>query len=187
VPVKATQFVALVTLVAGCAKQMPVGVSLVSPEQSRFEGEIRPRYFELQHEKDGWIRVEVAEGMRQIDSALDKGVEVPVASADVPKGQYDKLRFAYVMVREPTPMAPQVPPAEGGISGERDDPAGGISGSREPTSAPAAEPVREEGEIVLDQKFCLDGTVGQQIVVEITRDESSLGAAPRFTLKAPGC
>jgi hypothetical protein len=185
--VKATQLVALVTLLAGCAKQMPVGVSLISPERARFEGEIRPRWFELDHVQDGWIRIEVTEGMRSIDSALDKGVEVPVASAAVPKGQYDKLRFAYVIVRDPVPMAPEVPPAEGGISGSRDDPAGGISGSRAPTSAPPSEPVREEAEVVLDQKFCLDGTAGQQIVVEITRDESTLGAAPRFTLEAPGC
>jgi len=182
--------VLIASFASGCAKQQPVNVSLMSPQQKQYEGEIRPRFFELDHEKKGWIRVEITDGMRTIDDELHKGVEVPVAAAEVPKGHYDKVRFGYVLIHQPAPVAPSVPEVHGAISGERnpnEDMSGpSVSGER-PHDAPPAEPVREEGEVILDQPFCLDGTDGQQIVVEITRDESSLGAAPRFTLKAPGC
>lgn len=69
---------------AGCARVASVDIAM----SGRSELALVPREVELQHERDGWIRVDLA-------PRTTSGGETELATVEIPKGRYEAIRLVY--------------------------------------------------------------------------------------------
>lgn len=146
----------------GCAREVAVDIAMTGESPLS----IAMEYVELQHEDEGWIRVDLAPAVR-------RGSEpVVLATAQLPRGRYDALRVVY----RATPSGRQVnEPRSGGLSAARPGLDDGPDAAR-----------RGAEEATLWRPFCVT-SADDQIVLRLLPVDPVSGGTLQVDLRAPQC
>ncbi|MBX2802653.1 MAG: hypothetical protein KTR31_33545 [Myxococcales bacterium] len=155
------------TAAMGCgAKTAPVALSMVAKEAPSGDVKIEPVSLMLNHEKDGWVSVDVSGS----PAMLEQGAAVALASADVPTGKYMGAKMTYKVHSMPAP-APEPEPEPAAEEGAVEKKSMMRSEGGDEEAAPAAEegamekkamkrgppePVVTEETAEFGKEFCVD-------------------------------
>lgn len=143
----------------GCARVASVDIAMTG----RSELAVVPREVELQHEKEGWIRVDLA------PRSTSPG-QTELATADLPKGRYEAIRLVY-----------DVSPGDREVRESRG--AGGVYAER---PGGAAVPKAEREEATLWQPFCIRSGDDEIVLRLVPHDPASSGTL-QVDVRAPEC
>lgn len=149
----------VVLVAAGCARVASVDIAMTG----RSELAVVPRQVELQHEREGWIRVDLAP--RSSPSG-----ETELATAELPKGRYEAIRLVY-----------DVSPGDREVTESRS--AGGVYAER---PGVAAVPTSEREEATWWRPFCIRSGDDEIVLRLVPHDPASSGTL-QVDVRAPQC
>lgn len=155
------------TLGLGCAKVAAVDIGMAGSSSI----DIVPEWVELQHEEEGWIRVNLTvppEGLRSRELIL--------ATTDLPRGRYESLRLVYhVSQADPQVVEPRSARTGGGVHATRP----GLEADVEAASG-------EREVATFWQPFCVTED-GDQIVLHVIPVRPESGGTLQADVRAPRC
>lgn len=141
-------------LAAGCAKEVPVEVAMVSAHDRPTDFAFVPRHLDVRHVEQGWLRVPLTATAQDLE-LLEYGHRIELATTNLPRGDYTGLRITYLIpAAEPERT---VRPTRGG-----DTP------RRVVRTAHVGPDVRER-QITIQRPFCVDRSGNDRILLQVQR------------------
>lgn len=148
-------FCAWALFVAGCAKDAPVEVAMVSAHDQPTRFAFVPRSLDLRHAEDGWQRIPLATTAQDLE-LLEYGHRIELATVNIPRGEYTALRFSY-LVPAAEPERRVRPASTRGDAPRRVVRTGRVGGDF------------QERQVLIQRPFCVDRRGDDRIVLQVRR------------------